>query len=463
MDKNWSLSDDPGIDLSSLKDNTVSMRPLILKKGKRFFCEGYEPDRAGGRSRPCSIFWVEEDRTMFEIKGKMNTAVCYATVVEEIAIEQIRRMCDYEFTKGSRIRIMPDVHAGKGCTIGTTMTIVDKAVPNIVGVDIGCGMYTVALGAVDIDFEKLDEAAHYIPSGMHIWEGRQERFDLQELRCYRSLKNTKWLERSIGTLGGGNHFIEVDEASDGRKYLVIHSGSRNLGKQVAELYQQLAIDLNKGKETYFQQRDEIIRTYKEQGRRKEIQAALEKISWNKRETTIPEDLCFLYGSYLEDYLHDVEICQRFAKRNREKMAEIILQRCGMTGGEAFHTIHNYIDTEEMILRKGAIAAYKGEKVLIPINMRDGSVLAVGRGNPEWNDSAPHGAGRVMSRMKAKGTLTMDEYRRSMQGIYTTSVCESTLDEAPMAYKSLADIIDVIKETVDVIDVMKPVYNFKASD
>ncbi|MDY5333126.1 MAG: RtcB family protein [Porcincola intestinalis] len=400
---------------------------------------------------------------MFEIKGKMNTAVCYATVVEEIAIEQIRRMCDYEFTKGSRIRIMPDVHAGKGCTIGTTMTIVDKAVPNIVGVDIGCGMYTVALGAVDIDFEKLDEAAHYIPSGMHIWEGRQERFDLQELRCYRSLKNTKWLERSIGTLGGGNHFIEVDEASDGRKYLVIHSGSRNLGKQVAELYQQLAIDLNKGKETYFQQRDEIIRTYKEQGRRKEIQAALEKISWNKRETTIPEDLCFLYGSYLEDYLHDVEICQRFAKRNREKMAEIILQRCGMTGGEAFHTIHNYIDTEEMILRKGAIAAYKGEKVLIPINMRDGSVLAVGRGNPEWNDSAPHGAGRVMSRMKAKGTLTMDEYRRSMQGIYTTSVCESTLDEAPMAYKSLADIIDVIKETVDVIDVMKPVYNFKASD
>lgn len=400
---------------------------------------------------------------MFEIKGKVNTAVFYATVVEETAIEQIRRMCDYEFTKGSRIRIMPDVHAGKGCTIGTTMTIVDKAVPNIVGVDIGCGMYTVALGTDDIDFTKLDEAAHYIPSGMHIWEGRQERFNLQELRCYRSLKNTKWLERSIGTLGGGNHFIEVDEASDGGKYLVIHSGSRNLGKQVAELYQQLAIDLNKGKETYFQQRDEIIRTYKEQGRRKEIQAALERISLNKREASIPEDLCFLYGRYLEDYLHDVEICQRFAKRNREKMAEIILERTGMSGGEAFHTIHNYIDTDEMILRKGAIAAHKGEKVLIPINMRDGSVLAVGRGNPEWNDSAPHGAGRVMSRMKAKGTLTMDEYRRSMQGIYTTSVCENTLDEAPMAYKSLADIIDVIKETVDVIDVMKPVYNFKASD
>lgn len=400
---------------------------------------------------------------MFEIKGKVNTAVCYAKVVEDEAIEQIRRMCDYEFTEGSRICIMPDVHAGKGCTIGTTMTIVDKAVPNVVGVDIGCGMYTVELGKTAIDFEKLDEAAHFVPSGMHIWEGRQERFDLEELRCYRSLKNTKWLERSLGTLGGGNHFIEVDEATDGTKYLVIHSGSRNLGKQVAELYQQLAVDLNKGKESYFKQRDEIIRTYKEQGRRKEIQAALEEISWAKREATMPEDLCYLYGTYLEDYLHDVEICQRFAKRNREKMAEVILARCGMGGSNAFHTIHNYIDTEEMILRKGAIAAHKGEKVLIPINMRDGSVLAVGRGNPDWNYSAPHGAGRLMSRTKAKNTLSMEAYREMMQGIYTTSVNESTLDEAPMAYKSLEDIIDVIKESVDVIDVMKPIYNFKASD
>lgn len=400
---------------------------------------------------------------MFEIKGEVNTAVCYAKVVEEEAIEQIRRMCDYEFTKDSRIRIMPDVHAGKGCTIGTTMTITDKAVPNIVGVDIGCGMYTVNLGKADIDFEKLDEAAHYVPSGMHIWEGRQEKFDLEELRCYRSLKNTKWLERSIGTLGGGNHFIEVDQAGDGTKYLVIHTGSRNLGKQVAELYQQLAIDLNKGKETYFQQRDEIIRTYKEQGRRKEIQAALEAISWNKREATMPEDLCYLYGIYFEDYLHDVEICQRFARRNREKIAEVLLERTGMTGGEAFHTIHNYIDTEEMILRKGAIAAHKGEKVLIPINMRDGSVLAVGKGNADWNDSAPHGAGRLMSRTRAKNTLNMEEYQHAMKGIYTTSVNEATLDEAPMAYKSLEDIIDVIKESVEVIEVMRPVYNFKASD
>lgn len=399
---------------------------------------------------------------MFEIKGKVNTAICYAKVVEDEAIEQIRRMCDYEFTKNSKIRIMPDVHAGKGCTIGTTMTVLDKAVPNIVGVDIGCGMYTICLGKSEIDFERLDEAAHYIPSGMNIWDGRQEKFDLQELRCYRSLKNTKWLERSLGTLGGGNHFIEVDQAADGTKYLVIHTGSRNLGKQVAEIYQQLAVDLNKGKETYFDQREEIIRTYKEQGRRKEIQTALEAISWNKRETTMPEDLCYLYGRFFEDYLHDVEVCQRFATRNREKIAEVILERTGMTGAEGFHTIHNYIDTDEMILRKGAIAAHKGEKVLIPINMRDGSVLAVGKGNAEWNYSAPHGAGRIMSRTKAKDTLCMDEYKKAMEGVYTTSVNEATLDEAPMAYKSLEDIIDVIRETVDVIDVMKPIYNFKAN-
>ncbi|WP_099466850.1 RtcB family protein [Konateibacter massiliensis] len=400
---------------------------------------------------------------MFEIKGKINTAVCYAKVVEDEAIEQIRRMCDYEFTKGSKIRVMPDVHAGKGCTIGTTMTVLDKAVPNIVGVDIGCGMYTVNLGKGDIDFARLDEAAHFVPSGKNVWEGRQEKFDLTELRCYRSLRDTKRLERSLGTLGGGNHFIEVDCAEDGTNYLVIHTGSRNLGKQVAEIYQQLAIDLDKGKETYFQERDAIIQQYKAAGHRKEIQAALKEIAWTARVTTTPEDLCFLYGTYLEDYLHDVEICQRFARKNREKIAEVILERTGMKGMEGFHTIHNYIDTEEMILRKGAIAAHNGERVLIPINMRDGSVLAIGKGNPEWNYSAPHGAGRLMSRKSAKEKLSMEAYKATMAGVYTTSVNESTLDEAPMAYKSLADIIDVIRETVDVIDVMKPVYNFKASN
>lgn len=402
---------------------------------------------------------------MFEIKGKVNTALCYATVVEDEAIEQIRRMCDYSFTEGSKIRIMPDVHAGKGCTIGTTMTVAGKAVPNVVGVDIGCGMYTVELGKAAVDFEKVDEAAHFIPSGMNIWEGRTERFDLEELRCYRELKNTKWLERSLGTLGGGNHFIEIDEASDGTKYLVIHSGSRNLGKQVAEWYQQLAIDLHKGIGEYLEAREELIRTLKEQGRKGEIQQALKNLKWEKYngEPDMPADLCYLEGKYLEDYLHDVEICQRFARRNREKMAEVLLERTGMSGSNAFHTIHNYIDTEEMILRKGAIAAHQGENVLIPINMRDGSVLAVGKGNPEWNYSAPHGAGRVLSRTMAKKSLSLEEYQETMKGVYTTSVNESTLDEAPMAYKSLADIIDVIRESVDVIDVMKPIYNYKASE
>ncbi|HJA67764.1 MAG TPA: RtcB family protein [Candidatus Mediterraneibacter cottocaccae] len=404
---------------------------------------------------------------MFEIKGKVNTALCYASLVEEEAVEQIRRMCDYPITEGSRIRIMPDVHAGKGCTIGTTMTVRDKVVPNVVGVDIGCGMYTVKLAEKEIDFEKLDEAAHFIPSGKKVWEGRQERFDLQELCCYRYLKDSKRLQRSLGTLGGGNHFIEVDQASDGTKYLVIHSGSRNLGKQVAELYQKLAIDLDKGIGEYLEAREELIRTYKEQGRRKEIQNALKELKWDQeqKQSEIPEDLCFLSGKYMEEYLHDVEICQRFAARNREKMAEILLSRTGLHAveAEAFHTIHNYIDIEEMILRKGAIAAHAGEKVLIPVNMRDGSVLAVGRGNPEWNYSAPHGAGRVMSRTKAKETLDMEQYREMMEGIYTTSVNEKTLDEAPMAYKALGDIIDVIHEAVDVIEVLKPVYNFKASD
>ena len=402
---------------------------------------------------------------MLEIKGKMNTAICYAKVIEDVAIEQIKRMCDYELTAGNKVRIMPDVHAGKGCTIGTTMTVTDKACPNIVGVDIGCGMYTVKLADKSLDFEKIDEACHYIPSGRNVWNGRRERFDIQELKCYRALKDTKRLARSLGTLGGGNHFIEIDKAADGTHYLVIHSGSRNLGKQVAEIYQQLAIDLHAGKEDYFIRREEIIRTYKEAGRRAEIQNALKELAkeYTAKTPDVPEDLCWLYGSFLGDYLHDVEICQRFACRNREIMAETILERTGMSKEEAFHTIHNYIDTDEMILRKGAIAAHKGERVLIPINMRDGSVIAVGKGNPEWNYSAPHGAGRIMSRGKAKETLSLEEYRASMEGIYTTSVNESTLDEAPMVYKSLDDILDVINEAVDIVDIIKPVYNFKAGE
>ena len=400
---------------------------------------------------------------MEEIRGKYNTAISFAKVIEDSAREQIRRMCNHEFTKDSKIRIMPDVHAGKGCTIGTTMTVTDKAVPNIVGVDIGCGMYTVKLADKSIDFAQVDAAAHYIPSGHGTWDFRQERFDLQDLICYRSLKDSRRLERSIGTLGGGNHFIEIDKAADGTFYLVIHTGSRNLGKQVAEIYQRLAIDLAKGKDKFFAQRDEIIAVYKSLGRKTEIKSKLAELEkeFKGLKASMPDDLCYVHGKYFHQYLHDMELCQEFARRNRELIAKILIGKTGLTAVYAFHTIHNYIDVEELIIRKGAIAAHKDEKVLIPINMRDGSVLAVGKGNADWNYSAPHGAGRILSRSEAKEQLSMDEYKESMAGIYTTSISTGTLDESPQAYKSLDDIIDVIGDTVDIVEVMKPVYNFKA--
>lgn len=402
---------------------------------------------------------------MIEINGRFNSAVCYTNELEVAASEQIEAVCNEEAFADSKIRIMPDVHAGKGCTIGTTMTIKDKVVPNMVGVDIGCGMYTVSLGKIDVDLETFDEAAHYIPCGKRVWEGRQEKFDLTVLRCYRNLKDSKRLERSIGTLGGGNHFIEIDTDTAGNKYLVIHSGSRNLGTQVAEYYQGIAIDLNLGKEDYFRQRDEIIRTYKEQGRRSEIQGVLKQMAneWDSKEPTMPTELCYLYGSFMDDYLHDVDICQKFAKRNREKMAEILLDKTGISGYDAFHTIHNYIDVEEMILRKGAVSAKTGEKLLIPLNMRDGALICIGKGNTDWNCSAPHGAGRLMSRTTAFEMLTMEEYQKQMEGIYTTCINTSTIDESPMAYKGMDEIVSNIEPTAEIITRIKPIYNFKATE
>ena len=401
---------------------------------------------------------------MFEIRGKLNTAICYAAVVEEQAVGQIVEMLGCPFTENCRVRIMPDVHAGRGCTIGTTMTVLDKACPNVVGVDIGCGMYTVRLNEREIDFAAVDAAAHAIPSGMNVWEKPLAPFGLSALRCAAALKETARLRCSLGTLGGGNHFIEIDRAADGALFLVIHSGSRNLGKQVAEYYQALAVEQRRGKPEFLRKRQELIREYRACGREKEISRALLalKAEYEAAVPAVPEDLCWLTGDALRDYLNDVAVCQRFARRSRELMAETLLAKAGLTGSQAFHTVHNYIDTEEMILRKGAIAAHAGEKVLIPINMRDGSILAVGKGNPEWNYSAPHGAGRVMSRSAAVNTLSMEEYRRSMEGVYTTSVNEHTLDESPMAYKRLSDIVDVIGDTVEILEVLRPVYNFKAS-
>jgi RNA-splicing ligase RtcB len=402
---------------------------------------------------------------MIIIKGTYNTAECFATTVDDTAIEQIREVCNTEAYRDCKIRIMPDVHAGKGCTIGTTMTVKDKVSPSMVGVDIGCGMYTVYLGNVDIDLQKVDEAAHYIPSGFNVWESRQEHFDLTELRCFRDLTDSRRLERSLGTLGGGNHFIEIDVDDDGGKYLVIHSGSRNLGKQVAEVYQQLAADLNVGKDEYYKERDRIIVEYKADGRRKEIDKALKKLEreFKAKNPTIPRDLCYLYGTFLDDYLHDVDICQRFAERSRARMADIILDYCGLKAVDSFQTIHNYIDMDGMILRKGSVSAKKGEKLLIPINMRDGSLICIGKGNEDWNCSAPHGAGRLMSRNVAAATLSMDEYKKEMEGIYSTCINIDTLDESPMAYKSINEIMENIQPTAEIVKRIRPIYNFKAAE
>lgn len=402
---------------------------------------------------------------MFTIEGKHGTAACYATNIEDVCIEQIQDMLDMPFAEGANTAIMPDAHFGLGCTIGTTMKVTDKVVPNLVGVDIGCGMLTADIGHKAINLVAFDEACHEIPSGSKVWDGRKERFDLEQLRCYRALKDTKRMARALGTLGGGNHFIEIDKASDGMQRLVIHSGSRNLGKQVAEYYQKLAVSLHSGMEEFFTRKKDLITSYKAQGRREELKDAVRDltIEFNAKRTEpdAPRDLCWLYGQYMDDYLHDIAICQEFAKRNRERMLIEILARTGLDASSVFHTVHNYIDIDEMILRKGAIAAHEGETVLIPLNMRDGSIIAKGKGNAEWNESAPHGAGRVMSRRTARENLNIDDYKASMEGIYSTSVNSSTLDEAPAAYKSINDIIGPISEAVDIIDVMKPIYNFKA--
>lgn len=404
---------------------------------------------------------------MIEIKGKYNTAKVFIDNIENEVKEQLAELCSQPFVEGCSVRIMPDTHAGKGCVIGFTADLKDKVIPNIVGVDIGCGMLTVNLGKIDIDLMKLDEIIHkYVPCGTNVHEGRIVRFlELQNLKCYRQLKNTKRIERSIGTLGGGNHFIEIDEGSDGTKYLVIHSGSRNLGCQVAEIYQKLAVDLCSGKDDYFIKRDNIIKEFKEKGKRKEIQKELEKlkIQYDELLPQYPKDLCFLSGKYREDYLNDMNICQKYATLNRETMADIILSRMfnkNFKEFESFSTIHNYINFKDNIIRKGAISAYKDEKVLIPLNMRDGSIIGIGRGNKDWNYSAPHGAGRLMSRTKAKETLNLEDFKASMKDVFTTSLKEDIIDEAPMAYKPKEEILKSIKDSVDIVEIIKPIYNFK---
>ena len=399
--------------------------------------------------------------------------------IEQAAIDQIDLLLSQPAFADCKVRIMPDVHAGAGCVIGFTADLGDKVIPNIVGVDIGCGMLTIKLGKIndedetiadyvtEIDFEKLDKVIRaYIPSGRNVHDGRQVRFDkIQELRCYRELKNTRRFERSIGTLGGGNHFIEIDECGNGQKYLVIHTGSRNLGKQVADYYQKLAVELMQGKDGLYAKQEQLIVDYKAQGRRSEIQSAIKELhrTWRPNELDIPKDLCYLTGKHRDDYLHDMQICQEFAKLNRWQIATTILAKMDWVGIECFETIHNYIEFETNMVRKGAISAKAGEKVLIPINMRDGCIIGIGKGNEDWNCSAPHGAGRIMSRHKAREVVSLDDFRDSMSGIYTTSVSAETIDESPMVYKPMDEIIENIRDTVDILEIIKPVYNFKASE
>ncbi|AXH71214.1 putative tRNA processing protein [Bacillus phage BSP38] len=401
---------------------------------------------------------------MIEVKGKYNSAKIFTDNIEETAMGQVIELCNQEFAKDSKIRIMPDVHAGAGCTIGTTMTITDKVVPNLVGVDIGCGLEVayIDVDKSEVNFDQLDDVIRkYVPSGFSV-RGREHQYtEFVPLSLVRAPINKNRAKLSIGTLGSGNHFIELNEVGPGRVALVIHSGSRSLGKQVAEHYQDRAYEELMDVKN---EQQRIIEELKSQGKAHEIHEALRGIKKPK----IKKDLAYLQGNSFEDYMNDMRIAQRHALYNRKAMVQQIVEHMGWGAawhiGDSFTTIHNYIDMDHMILRKGAISARKGEKVIIPINMRDGSIIAEGTGNPDWNFSGPHGAGRVMSRSKAKKNLNVEDFKKSMEGIWTSSVNEHTLDEAPMVYKPLDEIRENIEEggSVKVLQVIKPVYNFKAN-
>lgn len=402
----------------------------------------------------------------------MKNLKIFTKNIDEEALKQINELLYQDAFKDSKVRIMPDVHAGKGCVIGFTGNLGNKVIPNIVGVDIGCGMLCIELGNVELDLEKIDNIIRkYVPSGRNVHEKTQSKFvDLEKLYCLKELKNNNdFLERSLGTLGSGNHFIEIDKDEDNNKYLVIHTGSRNLGKQVASIYQNKAVEYCSYKKEMQEEKEKIKLEYKKQGRKSEITAALIDVEKKyEGKTKLPIDLCYLEGENREKYLHDMKICQEFARNNRLCIAKQILFNYFNIDNldnnfKYFETIHNYISFEDNIIRKGAIAARSNERVLIPMNMRDGCIIGIGKGNDDWNKSAPHGAGRIMSRNKAKEVVKIDEYRKSMNGIYTTSVNKDTIDEAPMVYKPMQEIVDCIKDTVEIEKIIKPIYNFKASE
>lgn len=398
---------------------------------------------------------------MIELHGKYAQAKVFTDVVDEASISQVINLLNQPYVEGSRIRMMPDIHAGAGCTIGTTMTIGDKVCPNLVGVDIGCGMETVRIREKHIEMQKLDKLIRQeIPSGFGI-RSTPHRFiqevDLSELFCAKHVQIGK-AELSIGTLGGGNHFIEADKDEDGNIYIVIHSGSRHLGLEIANYYQEAGY---KALTTYSKaETQEIIERMKAEGREKEISSQLKKL---KKECKVPKPLAYVEGELLEQYLHDMAIAQEFARLNRKAMMDVIMKGMKFHAEKTFTTIHNYIDVGNRILRKGAVSAQEGEKLLIPINMRDGSLICIGKGNEDWNYSAPHGAGRLMSRSEAKERFTVSEFKHEMEGIYSTSVSRSTLDESPMAYKGMQDIVDNIGPTAEIVSIIKPIYNFKAGE
>lgn len=391
------------------------------------------------------------------LRGKYNTAEVFTDNIDSETISQIIELCNQEFIKDSQIRIMPDCHAGKGCVVGTTITLTDKVVPNLVGVDIGCGMLATKLKETDIDLEQVDQIVNTkVPSGFSVHERPVANFsDLKRLIAPIDSSNAY---RSIGSLGGGNHFIEIDRDKNGDLWLVIHSGSRHLGIEVCNHYQKRAISALRKEHIDDKVKDAIARL-KAEGKERDIENTIKIIKMQHQ--PIPDALCYVSGNDFQDYIHDMEIAQRYAALNRQTMTEIIVDAMGFHVADQFDTIHNYIDIDNMILRKGSISAQKGERVIIPMNMRDGSLICIGKGNPDWNYSAPHGAGRIMSRSKAKESVDFDAFRKSMKDIYSTSVTESTIDEAPMVYKPMDEIMENIKDTVDVIDVIKPIYNFKA--
>lgn len=400
---------------------------------------------------------------MIEVNGKYNDALIFIDIVEDAAISQIELLCNQEFVKDSKIRIMPDVHSGAGCTIGTTMTIKDKVVPNLVGVDIGCGMEIVKLKNKHIELQQLDKLIYNkIPSGFDIRETSHKyskEIDLLNLRCILNANiNIIKAERSIGTLGGGNHFIEANKDSENNIYIVIHSGSRHLGLEVANYYQNEGFKALNGSSK--QDIDKLILELKSQGKQKEIQSTLKHLKQTFK-TDIPKSLAYVSDDLFDDYIHDMKLVQKFAELNRKAMMNEIVKGMKLDVVEQFTTIHNYIDTDNMILRKGAVSAQTNQKLLIPINMRDGSLICIGKGNRNWNYSAPHGAGRLMSRTKAKNSFTVSEFKKQMKGIYSTSINKDTLDECPMAYKNIDDIVNNIKDTVEILDIIKPIYNFKA--